>query len=607
MLDDLRHGICDTARTHDPRRREDGFLPLDGYGALGEGRSVALSGEDGSVDWWCVPQMDSPPLFDRLLDPAEGGYFAIQPVGAFQTRRAYRRNSNVLETWFTTEDGEAVLTESLNSSTAGRLPWAELARRVECTRGYMRFRVVLRLGRRAGTVSPFMSRIGGKAVFHAGDVLGLLLTGPRVSIETASDDGVAAALSLSEGEREILAIVAGEGEPLVVPDLADIDARIDTSDEEWRQWSSHFRDGDGYAAFMLRNALALKILLFSPTGAIAAAGTTSLPERIGGDKNYDYRAAWIRDAGYTINAFMRIGAEAEAKAALTWLLKMMEVHGTAVCFSLNGKAIGEERFIEVPGYRHSSPVRVGNRAGDQFQHSTYGDIFQTVSAFLQAGNILDPGNAARLSDLADECANRWRSKDSGIWELPELRHYTTSKISCWQALTRAVELADAGQLPTTCRDRWEREAGRIRHWIEENCWSEELGAYVMYPGSTALDASITLAVRFGFPSHDRLRRTLDAVDRHLGAGPFHYRYGGMDKEEGCFIACSFWMILARALLGEADEARRRFDVLEELLGRGPGIYPEMIDPETGEWLGNLPQGLSHLAALQAAGALCDAE
>ncbi|WP_409457351.1 glycoside hydrolase family 15 protein [Rhizobium sp.] len=576
-------------------KRHGGYLPLENYGAIGEGRSVALSGADGSLDWWCVPNMDSPPLFDRLLNAEDGGFFAIQPDQPFTVARHYRQSSNVLETVFTTDSGEAVLTESINSGTAGRLPWAELARRVEGKSGIVSFMFQMVLGRRGNTVSPYCSSVGHQCVFHIENVLGLILHSAGVDC-TLSDEGAQGSFSVSAGERQTIAIVAGEDEPLVVPTIEEIDNRIDISDQEWRTWAKSIDyDGHDRDAFV-RSALALKLLLYSPSGAIAAASTTSLPEQIGGSKNYDYRYAWVRDAGYTIKAFLTAGAEAEAKAAFSWLLRQLKHHGPRVCYTLDGDRVAGVTEIDAPGYKDSSPVVIGNLATEQHQHGIYGDIFETAACFVEGGNILDPSSAELLAHLADQCADRWRMRDAGIWELPSDEHYTMSKVSCWQALARAVELADQGQLPTTCRDRWMRERDRIKAWIEANCWSEQKRAFVMFPGSDKLDASLALAVRFGFDGNDRLKSTLDAIDQELGRGPFHYRYTGAEKEEGCFLACSFWMIEAHAILGN-EHARRRFDDLNAALQKGVGIFSEMIDPVTGAFLGNLPQGLTHLAHL----------
>lgn len=586
-------------------RRKDGYLPLEHYGVLGDGRAVALAGVDGSIDWWCVPNLDSPPLFNRLLDPEDGGRFDLAPCGGFTSTHRYREDSNVLETTFVTSTGVARLTESLNSGTAGRLPWAELVRRVEGIEGTVEFDLRVLFGRRADAVSPYQSKIGSHAVFHVDRVLGVLLHSAGVSVER-SDDGARGRLEVRAGSREIVAVVAGEDEPLVIPTIEDLDERIEVSDHEWRVWARRLKHEGSTRPQFLRSALALKLLLYSPTGAIAAAATTSLPESIGGAKNYDYRFAWVRDAGCTVKAFLAAGALAEAKAAFTWLLKRLEEHGPQVCFTLQGRLVPASRTIDAPGYRRSVPVRVGNDATSQRQHGIYGDIFDTASHFVAGGNILDSASAQLLSRLADQCADSWRQKDSGFWELAEQQHYTNSKISCWQALARAVELADAGQLPTTCRDRWFRERDRIEAWVGEHCWSEKVQSYVFYPGTEMLDASLALAVRFGFDGRDRLEKTLDAIDRHLRKGAFHYRYSGMDAEEMCFLACSFWMVEGRALLGQRDAASSSLQALEAGLARGVGVFAEMVDPATGAMHGNLPQGLPHLAHVMALDVLAKA-
>ncbi|WP_201168476.1 glycoside hydrolase family 15 protein [Pseudomonas sp. S31] len=590
-MDAIQHG--------EPHRDAGGWLALEAYAALGDGRSVALIGLDGSIDWWCVPHMDSPPLFDRILAPRSGGFFAITPREPFTAERRYRPDSNVLETLLITESGRVRLTESLNSGPAGRLPWAELARRIECLEGHVDLDIAIDFGTQADTVSPYLAANGNGCVFHAGDILGMFLHDDRLQLERKDDMGVRAALRLAQGERSVMAMIAGRNEPLVVPPLELVDQRIDGSDREWRQWSQSLVYDGPYKTFVVRNALALKLLLSSPSGSIMAAATTSLPERIGGQKNYDYRFAWVRDAGYTIEAFLAIGAQPEAKAAFTWLLRRLGEHGAHVFYTLDG-AVGDcTRPIDLPGYKNSPPV-VGNDARDQLQHGVFGDIFETARCFIDSGNILDAHSAALLAKLADQCADCWRQADAGIWELPQTQHYTTSKISCWQALSRAIELADDGHLPTTCRERWERERQRVRDWIEQHCWSEAHQAYLFYPGSGRVDASIALAVRFGYPSRERLRSTLDAVQRELGAGAFHYRYSQAAEEEGCFLACTFWLIEAWALFGQRERAEKALMEAVAGLAHGVGIYSEMIDPGNGQYLGNLPQGLSHLAALRAA-------
>lgn len=583
--------------------RTDGFLPIEGYAAIGEGRSVALSGADGSIDWWCCPNLDSPPLFDRMLSPEEGGYFAITPEEPFTAEIGYRDGSNVHETVFTTKTGRARLTESLNSGPAGRLPWAELARRIEGLEGHVRFRVALVFGTRGDTAAPYLSGNSNGTAFHVAGMMGLFRTSDGIRIETENDHVISGSVEVRAGQREVVAIVAAENQPLVVAPIDEIDGRIDVSCQEWRDWTERLAYRGRYAEQVERSALALKLLLYSPTGAIAAAATSSLPEGIGGSKNYDYRYAWIRDAGYVIKAFLRLGAQAEANAALSWLMRHIGEHGAQVLYTLDGGCVPGERDIDLPGYRGSRPVRTGNAATGQHQHGIYGDIFETAERFVADGNMLDLRTGTLLAQLADQCAESWKLKDAGIWELPEAEHYTGSKISCWQALARAVELADGGHLPGTCRERWARARDRVADWIDRNCWSEAKQSYVMYPGTEKLDASLTLAVRFRFGNPERLAATCRAIDRELGRGPYHYRYTGAEAEEGCFLACTFWLVEARALLGETAEAQAAFEALVKALDRNSGTYSEMADPASGTYLGNLPQGLTHLALIQAAATL----
>jgi GH15 family glucan-1,4-alpha-glucosidase len=599
--------LCEETASENPAadRRRDGFLPLESYAAIGDGRTVALVGIDGSIDWMCVPNLDTPPLFDRLLDEKRGGCFVLAPDEPFTATRRYREDSNVLETEYTTMSGRVRLVEALNSSSAGRLPWVELARRVEGVAGHVRLRFHLRFGTRADSICPFIQTNSNATTFHAGEVMGLLRVSEGVELEEEADDGVRGTLTVAAGERELVAILAGENEPLVVEPVETIDARLDTTHDEWCEWSRGIRYDGMYRPLVLRSALALKLLLYSPTGAIVAAATNSLPEGIGGSKNYDYRYAWVRDASYTIKAFMRIGAMSEAKAALSWLIKRLDEHGPKVCYRLDGRLLDEMREIDLPGYRNSAPVHSGNQAAGQLQLGVYGDILETAARFVAAGHVLDPNSARVLAETADLCAEQWRQKDAGIWELEELEHYTMSKISAWQALARAVELAEGGHIPGTCRPRWERSRDRILAWIEENCWSEALQAYTMYPGTEKLDASLALAVRFGFDGRDRLEKTIRAIDAKLRRGELHYRYNGVERDEGCFIACSFWVIEALALLGHDREAQGRFEALAKVLdhGKGAGTLPEMMDPRTHAFLGNMPQGLTHLALIQAAATL----
>jgi len=579
----------------------DRTVPIQDYAALGEGRSVALVGPDGAIAWWCVPNMDSPPLFDRLLNPEAGGFFQLCPVGPYTMDRAYRPNSNVLETIYSTPGGRARVTESLNSNLAGRLPWSELARRVEVLSGRMAFTVRAVFGTWDDTASPWLQPNDNGCIFHVGPVLGLFRASANVEITEEVDRAVSATMTLAAGEKAVVAILAGANEPLGVPGIDEIDTRIDLSDEAWRKWAEDVRYEGPHQDAVRRSALALKLLLYSSSGAIAAAATTSLPERRGGDKNYDYRYAWMRDAAYTVNAFLRLGAIPESKAAFTWLMRRLGEHGPHVMYTLSGGlAPPVTELGDLPGYAGSVPVVVGNAATSQWQHGVFGDILETAALFVGRGGILDQQSAGLLSELVDQCADRWRQRDAGMWELEDPQHYTMSKISCWQALDRAVQLAKRGHLPPTCIPRWERERDRVTAWIDEHCWSESRQAYTFHPGTDRLDASLALGTRFGFGTQARMSATLDAVRAELGSGSFLYRYSGAEAEEGVFLACGFWMVEAYATLGRQAEAEALFQATLDALPAGVGIMAEMVDPATGDYLGNVPQGLSHLALIHAA-------
>lgn len=594
---------------HSPLRVE-GFAELGDYAAIGEGRSVALIAPDGSIDWWCAPNLDSPPLFDQMLDASIGGFFKLEPSAPYRVERHYRPDSNVLETRFETDTGSLLLTESINSTLAGRLPWSELARRVEGIEGTVTLDLHLRFGTAAETRSPWMAETPQGTVFHIADLMAMLRTSDDVIVTRCDDEEIIASVTTRPGSRSLIALLVTEGEPLAIPAIDAIDKRIETSHEAWCDWSRGLSYRGRYDDHVKRSALALKFLWYSPTGALAAAATTSLPEGIGGEKNYDYRYAWVRDACLIIKAFVYIGALEDCKAAYSWLSQTIIRHGVKLraCYTLNGELVPEERYPDLSGYRGSQPVRIGNNARDQVQLSMYGDMLATARLFIEAGHVLDLSTSRMLAELANCCADSWRQKDSGIWELPEEQHYTQSKMACWLALDRAVELAKEKHIESTWIERWQRERDRIRDWVEEHCWSENLQAYLFYRGSDdRLDASLALVHHYGNSVNpQRMLATYRAIYRELGHNsPMLYRYSGVEKEESTFVACSFWLVEALASMGERSDAEQAMrTILDTLCEQGNvETFNEMFDVRSGTWRGNLPQGLSHLALICAAQAL----
>ncbi|MGB3773117.1 MAG: glycoside hydrolase family 15 protein [Rhodococcus sp. (in: high G+C Gram-positive bacteria)] len=585
--------------------REHGYVPIEDYAAIGDGRTVALIATDGRIDWMPVPNLDSPPAFAAILDAGEGGYIALRPVGDFTTSRRYADGTNVLVTTFTTDSGVVAVTDSMNTGVAGRLPWTELARRIEGVEGSVDMEWKVAPGTCLDTASPWAySTVHGTVLRVDGISLGVrTLNADDIDID---DRSIGGRLTTTPGSRSLVAVVGTEVEPLFLPVPEEVDRGIDRTIENWQNWSREFSYEGPWSDAVHRSALALKLLLFSPSGAIAAAATTSLPERWAGGKNWDYRYAWVRDMAYTLSAMIRFGMREEVHAAVSWLLRIIRNHDeiTQVFYTLNGEMPSGSNTPDVPGWRGIGPVINGNDAASQLQQGIFGDLFDIVSLYVDAGNILDAPTGRLLAEVADTTCDIWRKKDAGIWELPDEQHYTSSKMGCWHALNCAIRLSKQGMIPGIS-DRWVTERDRIARWIDDNCWSETRQAYIWYPGTEQLDASVLLHAGSDCTDNTRMSATVDALRSELGAGDHLYRYSGMQMVEGTFNACSFWAVTALARLGREDEATELMDGLVAC-GNDVGLWAEMIDPRrpsadgAATHMGNFPQGLSHLALINAA-------
>ncbi len=586
--------------------RRDGYLPIRDYAAIGDGRTAALVGRDGSIDWLCLPDLDSPSVFAALLDAERGGSFELAPCSPFGSERRYRPDTNVLETTFDTAEGRVRVIDAMPLPRGGLAPGREVVRCVEGLSGEvpMRWRVEPRFG--YGARRTRVDRRTGVPRATAGSTA-LAVSAWEAGEPSCTPSSISGEFATSAGSHSLLALSASHAEPLVLPSRIETERRLDATAEFWRRWAGSRSYEGPWREAVIRSALALKLLVYAPSGAIAAAATTSLPEEIGGERNWDYRFSWLRDAFFTLDAFLALGCPAEARAYLSWLLHASQLTHPRlrVLYALGGGTRTPERGLDLVGYRHSRPVRAGNAAGAQRQLDVYGELLQTAWRYVEGGNGLDRDTARRLAGIADEVCRVWAEPDSGIWEVrSEPLHFTQSKIMCWVAVDRASRLAEAGHLPDEGISRWRQARAAIQAFVEEWCWSEDRHSYVRHPGSAELDASLLFAILMGYRPDDerRLDGTLDAVVRELRHGPLLDRYRGEDGlhgREGAFLACSFWLVEALARRGRLEEAA---ELMEELLAlaNDVGLYAEEIDVAGGEFLGNFPQGLVHLALINAA-------
>jgi GH15 family glucan-1,4-alpha-glucosidase len=591
--------------------RIDGYAPIEDYALIGDGRSAALVARDGAIDWLCLPNLDSPSVFAAILDDRRGGAFELQPEIPFDSSRRYLPRTNVLETTFTTASGAVRVVDAMTLPGTKLAPMREVVRSIEGVAGTvpMRWRVRPRFA--YGAHAPRCEWRRGVPVATWG-AEAIAVANKDAGTPAWRDDAVEGRFEIEAGRYALLALATAYAEPLVLPDAGAVAERLDGTIRFWTGWSDQRAPNGRWADLVLRSALALKLMIFAPSGASVAAPTTSLPEEIGGERNWDYRFCWIRDSNFMMSALMRLGCHAEARSLFWWFMQATaltepEVH---VLYRLGGGIGPKERDLHLRGYRGSRPVRLGNGALEQVQHDIYGALLDTAWIYSEAERGLDRDTGAVFARIADHVCDIWRRPDSGIWEVRNGPfHFTHSKVMCWVALDRALKIAREGEASARHADRWRREAAAIRAYVDAECWSEELRSYTRVAGSRDVDASLLMLplVGYGDPRGERIRGTIDAVNRTLRDGDFVCRYradDGVAGGEGSFLNCSFWLVSALASCGRIDEATELMDNLARR-ANDVGLYSEEIDPRSGAFLGNFPQALVHLALIDAALALQD--
>jgi GH15 family glucan-1,4-alpha-glucosidase len=595
-------------------RRTDGYLPIRDYAVIGDGRTAALIARDGSVDWLCLPNVDSPSVFARVLDAERGGSFRLEPVVPFEAERRYQPDSNVLETIFTTAEGSARVTDAMTLTDDTSIsPLRELVRKAEGLSGHVDLRWTFEPRfDYARSRTRISRRSGCWFAEHGADAIAFRLWGgPAGSL---SEDSVAGELRLEQGGSAVCSLAATHQQPATLPRRDDAERRLARTARFWPGWAARIRYDGSWREAVVRSALALKLLVFAPSGAIVAAPTASLPEWIGGARNWDYRFTWLRDASWALDALLELGFHEEAHAFFWWFMHASRITQPRlqVLYRVDGSTHTQERELPgLSGYRGSSPVRVGNGAASQVQLDVYGTVLESTWLYVNAVGHLDGDTGKEVAKIADYVTEHWRDRDNGIWEVrSETTHFIHSKALCWVALDRACALAEGGFIPDR-RERWRGAADELRAFVAREGWDEERGSYVRATDLREPDACLLTMAILGYdpPESERMRGTVAAVERELRKGPFVYRYLGEDGvggDEGAFLTCSFWLVDALARAGRLGDAR---SLMDELVGlaNDVGLYSEEIDPASREFLGNFPQALTHLALVNAAVSIAEGE
>jgi alpha,alpha-trehalase len=593
-------------------------VPIAEYGMLADCASAALVTRGGSIDWLCLPRYDSPAILARLLDP-DAGHWSITPEGEFTAERRYLPGTLVIETTFTTSTGRARLTDALAFAEGQRghdiglgAPH-ELLRRVEGIEGQVDFVMELAPRPEYGLVKPLFRQTEGGGRTFGGPNQVAVRAGVPVSVD-GPDMRAAFTVQAEEETAFSLAWAAVEdAAPAACPPEL-VGARIADTAEAWRSWEREHDIYDGPHKELVRfSSRVLKGLTYRPTGAIVAAATTSLPETVGGERNWDYRFSWIRDSSLTLEALYIGTCSDEAENFVSFMTSAAggrTDHSLQIMYGIGGEHdLSERELSHLRGWRDSAPVRVGNGAWDQVQLDVYGELLLALHLYRDELGDLHPEIQRFVADLADTAARRWSERDSGIWEMRgEPLHHLSSKVMCWAALDRAIDLAPRlGEFARV--DAWTEERDRIREAILTRGWSEARQAYAQAFDSDELDAAALLMPLVGFlPGDDpRMRSTIEAIARELTEEALVLRYraqeglnaDGLTGEEGTFVVCSFWLVSALAMAGELERAEALY---EQLAGYANdlGLLGEEIDTANGEQLGNFPQAYSHIGLITSA-------
>ncbi len=568
-------------------------------------RSAALISVSGSLDWLCLPDFDSPSVFAAILDAHKGGYWRIAPIGRFTSRHSYVSDTNVLSTIFDTADGSAELLDLMPLGENGGSPNCRILRILKGRQGLITFRCTFapRLDYARGDTR--VEVVPGGAVASK-DALHLALSS-GVRLDTGPE-GAEAEFQIEGGEAIRFCLAWDAVEP---PDPEPEDRFVAETIERWRAIAATVKYEGRWSDEVRRSALALHLLVYEPTGALVAAPTTSLPEWIGGKRNWDYRFCWIRDAAYTLDVLNRIGHDCETGRFLAWLSAAHLSRGKEprTLYGLRlEEHLPEEELSHLEGYRQSRPVRIGNDAHGQRQLDIYGDAMIAYTSYLRGGGELTEEIGSAIEQIGDRAVKNWSLPDCGIWEVRgPMRHFVHSKVMCWLAVDGAIALGESLELGAKL-ERWKEARDEIRSSILRDGWNDEIGSFVQFYGAKHTDASLLMIPFVGFlPATDaRMRATVKRIREELEEDGLIRRYrpertddGLGGSEEGAFLMCTLWLAGYLILIGELDEAQQLFQ--RALSKASPlGLFSEMVNTKTGEMLGNFPQAFTHLSLIHTA-------
>ncbi|GGF46445.1 glucoamylase [Marmoricola endophyticus] len=589
-------------------------LPIAEHGLIGDLRTCALVGSDGTIDWFCAPRFDSPSIFASVLDDEKGGDWRIHPKGeVIRTQQYYFPDTNILVTRFLTDHGVTELHDFMPVMRAHDEGHRQrLVRRVVAVRGSAELAMRMAARPDYGRADSAPDSVDGGVRIVDGDVaIGLTAT---VDLVTDGRD-VTAEVALEQGGSALFVLeVLEPDEPMQGFDERDVERLFDRTAAFWRDWLSHSTYTGRWRERVDRSALTLKLMCHEPTGGIIASPTTSLPEHIGGGRNWDYRYVWIRDAAFSLYALLRLGFTEEAAAFVAWLSRRLgetpsndELGPLRVLYDLDGNVPTEEHELEhLSGYRDSRPVRVGNAAVEQLQLDIYGELIDSVYLFNKYGPGLSHDAWTDLLRIVDWLVGNWDRDDAGMWEVrDEPKAHTTSRLMEWVALERMIRVARQRGLPGDLA-RWAEVRDKVYERIMTHSWDAEVGAFMQHEGSATLDAGVLLMpmVKFVAPNDPRFLSTLDAVEKRLVTDSLVFRYDteestdGVGGEEGTFSLCSFWYVEALTRAGRVEDARLALEKMFTYANH-LGLYAEQIGL-SGEQLGNFPQAFTHLSLISAA-------